>query len=87
MSTPAVKVDLLLATVYVVGPYTWGLGQAKVTSASVRPTTGPDPWLLQSWDLTSVDLLWCPSESKLWQIPGQITGIPTAKSSANVSMI
>ena len=44
---------LLLATVYIVGPYTWGLGQAKVTSASIRPTTGPDPWLLQSWDLTS----------------------------------
>ena len=43
MSTPAVKVHLLLATVYVLGPYTWGLGQAKVTSASIRPTTGPDP--------------------------------------------
>ena len=79
MSTPEVKMDLLLATVYIVGLYTWGLGQAKVISASIRPTTGPDPWLLQSWDLTSVDLLWWPSESRLWQIPRQVTGIPTAK--------
>ena len=46
--------DLALATVVFVGPYTWGLGQAKVRSASITPATGPYPRLLQSWDLTSV---------------------------------
>lgn len=36
--------------------YMQGLGQIRVQTASIDPALGPDAWLLQYWDLLSVDL-------------------------------
>ena len=41
MSAPAVKTGLALAAVDFVATYTWRLGQARVSAASVVPTAGP----------------------------------------------
>ena len=56
-----------------------GLGQARIWAASRAPTVGTGAWLLQSWDLTLVDLHQWPGESNAWESPEPITGIPTVK--------
>ena len=81
-SAPAAKTGLALAAVDFVGTYAWGLGQARVWAALKAPTVGPDPsdpWLLQSWDLTSVDLHWWTCENNIWETSGPIASIPAVK--------
>ena len=56
-----------------------GLGQARVWATSIAPTVGPGTWLLQSWDLTSVDLCQWTGENNTWESPGPFVGIPTVK--------
>ena len=58
-SAPAAEMELALATVGFVGfvgPVLVGLGQARVWVAFIIPTMDPIAWILQFWDLTSVDL-------------------------------
>lgn len=38
------------------GTYMQALGQIRAQTASIDPALGPDAWLLQYWDLLSVDL-------------------------------
>ena len=78
-SAPAAKMGLALAAVGFVGTYTGGSGQARVWAAPIVHTAGPDPWLLQSWDLTSVDLCWWPGENNIWGTLGPTAGIPMVK--------
>lgn len=58
-----------------VGTYRQRLDQARVWTASKSPTEGPGTWLLQFWDLTSVDLCWWAGENNTWKTPGPITAI------------
>ena len=78
-SAPAARTALTLAAVGFVGTYTWGLGNVRVWTASIAPTVGRGAWLLQSWDLASVDLHWWPGENNTWESSGPISGIPTVK--------
>ena len=64
---------------HVLLPYMWGLDEARVCAASIYLTAGPDAWLLQPWDLTSVNLCWWPGENHAWEISGPTAGIPIVK--------
>ena len=79
MSAPTTEMGLALAALDFVGTYMWELGQVRVWAAPIVPTVDTDPWLLQSWDLTSVDLHWWPGENNAWETPGPIVCIPTVK--------
>ena len=79
MSAPTAKMGQALAAVDFVGRYMRGLGKARVWDASIVPIACPDPWLLQSWDLTSVDLCWWLGENNAWETPGPTAGIPKVK--------
>ena len=53
------------------------LGQ--VWAASIASTEGPGARLLQSWDLTSVDLRWCPCENVTSGTPGPVASTPVVE--------
>ena len=76
---PAAGTCLALAAVGFVGTYTWGLGQTRVWAASIASTADPSAQLLQSWDLTSVDLHQWPGENNAWESPRPTASIHTVK--------
>ena len=79
MGAPAAGAGLALAAVGFVGVCTRGLGQARVSAASTAPKAGPGTQLLQSWDLTSVDLCWWPCENNACKTPGLTARISTVE--------
>ena len=64
--------NLALAAVGFVGTYRQEMGQVRVWGAPIpqthafrvwMPTLGPDAWILQSCDLTIIDIYWWPGET------------------------
>ena len=76
---PAAAMGLALAAVGFVGMFLWGLSETRVWDSSIAHTAGPGSCLLQSRDLTSVNLCQWSGEDNTWESSGPVAGIPTVK--------
>ena len=70
---------LALVAVDLGGIYTQGLGQARVSAATMASTAGAGSWLSQALELTSLHLCQWPGENSASESPGPIAIIPTIK--------
>ena len=75
-SVPAAETCLALAAV---GIYAWGLGQARVWATSIAPIADQGAWVLQSWDLNTLDRSQRPGENNIWELLWPTADILTVK--------